>query len=280
LWDDPGFRASPGYALAGDIVELGSQVDGFKPGDRVITLMNHASYSVAPTVPWATLKIPAGVSYEDSTFLPLGSVALHAIRRAEIKLGETFAIIGAGIIGLIAIQLARMAGARQLIVLDLADNRLELAHAYGADVTINPGSEDAIARLFSETNGNGAQVILEATGNTFVIPMAMKLAANGGRIVCVGVMEEKAPIALHKEFIQRELSLIAAFQPFCPITDNIYWRWTQQENRKFLLDLMQSGKLHVNEMITHRFKAAQAPEAYEKVRVGDTEMLGALLEWI
>jgi 2-desacetyl-2-hydroxyethyl bacteriochlorophyllide A dehydrogenase len=279
LWDDPGFRANPGYALAGEVVGLGGENSGFNIGDRIITLKNHASYSITSTEPWVTLPIPNGVSYDVSTFLPLASVALHAIRRAQIKLGETFAVIGAGIIGLIAIQLAKLSGARQIIAIDLADNRLQLARKYGAHVTINPEKMDVVSELFSATNQSGAPVILEATGNTFVIPTALKLAAIGGRIICVGVMEEKAPIALHKEFIQRELSLIAAFQPFCPITDNIYWRWTQQENRRYLLDLMATGQLQIDEMITHRFNAMQAPEAYEKTRIGDREMLGALLEW-
>lgn len=279
LWDDPGFRANPGYALAGDVIEIGKQVEGLQVGDRVITLKNHASLSITSAEPWVTLKIPEGVSYEASTFLPLASVALHAIRRIEIRLGETLAIIGAGIIGLIATQLVKMNGARKVIVLDLADNRLELARKYGADTTINPDKEDAVEKLFAATNKQGAPAILEATGNTYVIPMALRLAAIGGRIVCVGVMEEKAPIALHKEFIQRELSLIAAFQPFCPIDENIYWPWTQQENRKLLLEMMESQKLRVDEMITHRFSAEQAPEAYKKIKVGDKYMLGAMLEW-
>lgn len=279
LWDDAGFRANPGYALAGNVIEIGKQVENFQIGDRVITLKNHANLSITSTEPWVTLKIPDNVSYEVSTFLPLASVALHAIRRIDLKLGETLAIIGGGIIGLISIQLAKIAGAKKVIVLDLVDERLELARQFGANLTINPDKDDAIERLFDATNNQGAPAILEATGNTYVIPMALKLAALGGRIVCVGVMEEKAPIALHKEFIQRELSLIAAFQPFCPIGENIYWRWTQQENRRLLLEMMESGKLQFDEMITHRFPANQAPEAYEKIKTGDKKMLGAILNW-
>src|SRR5512139_1225423 len=64
LWDDPDFRANPGYALAGEVIETGSQANGFKVGDRVITLRNHASYSVTTVEPWTTLKIPDGISYE------------------------------------------------------------------------------------------------------------------------------------------------------------------------------------------------------------------------
>lgn len=279
LWDDPGFRANPGYALAGDVMETGSEVEDLEIGDRVITLMNHASHSLAPVDPWVTLAVPEGVSYEVSTFLPLASVALHAIRRANIQLGETFTVIGCGIIGQIAIQLAKLNGARKVIALDLIDSRLELARHYGADATINPDQVDPVQALLEETKKKGSPVILEATGNTHVIPTALKLAAAGGRIVCVGVMEEKAPIALHREFIQKELSLIAAFQPFCPTVDNIYWRWTQQENRRYLLGLLQSGDLKVEKMITHRFQADQAPKAYEKIKKGDEEMLGALFEW-
>jgi threonine dehydrogenase-like Zn-dependent dehydrogenase len=144
---------------------------------------------------------------------------------------------------------------------------------------INPGKTEPVAAMMEATGGKGAQVILEATGNTRVIPQAFKMTAFGGRVVCVGVMEEPYPMALHKDFIQRELSLIAAFQPFCPTVDTIYWHWTQQANRELLLELMAQGKLRVEEMITHRFPANQAPAAYEKIRVGDTEMLGAILQW-
>lgn len=279
-WDDAAFRESPGYSLAGDVVETGSEVNNLKSGDRVITLLNHASHCVAPVDPWVTLKIPDNISYETSTFLPLASVALHAIRRAKIEFGETIAIVGAGIIGQVAVQLAKLSGAQQVIVLDFADNRLELARQYGADFTINPGQVDAVSKVLSLTGGKGASLVLEATGNTKVIPQAFKMAIFGGRVVCVGVMEEAVQISFHKDFIQRELTLVASFQPFCPITENIYWRWTQQANRQLLLDLIAQGKIRVDEMITHRLPAKRAPEAYEKIRVGDASMIGAILEWI
>jgi 2-desacetyl-2-hydroxyethyl bacteriochlorophyllide A dehydrogenase len=279
LWDDAGFRASPGYALAGEVIEIGSQVNGFNVGDRVITLKNHASYSVTTIEPWTTLKIPDGVSPANSTFLPLASVAMHALRRLQVQLGDTVAIIGAGIIGQIATQLARMYGAQKIIVLDMADNRLALASHYGADLTINPGKEDAVEKLFAFTQDQGAPAILEATGNTKVLPMAFKLAAVGGRICLAGVMEEPHPLAFHQEFLLRELTLVASHQPHCPVTENIYYRWTQQENRRLVLALLAQGKLKVSEMITHRFPASKAPDAYERIKAGDTDMLGALLVW-
>jgi len=279
LWDDASFRENPGYALAGDVIEVGRGVSGFAVGDRVGTLHGHASFAVTSPVPWLTYKIPDALSYEAATFVPLASVALHALRRARIEFGETFGVFGAGIIGLTAIQLAKMHGARRVIALDLAQNRLALARRYGADLTLDPTDPETRAEVFRATNGVGVPVILEATGNPRAVLEAFKLAAPGGRIVCIGVMEEAIPISFHREFIQRELSLIASFQPFCPTTDNLYWRWTQQANRQLLLDLLAAGTLRVNEMVTHRFPAARSPEAYEGLKQGDPAMLGVLLDW-
>jgi 2-desacetyl-2-hydroxyethyl bacteriochlorophyllide A dehydrogenase len=279
IWDDAGFRENPGYALAGEVVEIGSGVSTFQPGERVITLRNHASLMLASTDPWDTLKIPDGVSYEDATFLPLASVALHALRRAKISLGETVVILGAGIIGLTLVQLARIDGARQVIILDLANNRLKLALDFGADLAINPSSEDAAARIFEATGGKGASLTIEATGNVSVLPLAFQYAAHGGRIVCAGLWEQDVSIPISLEFLARELSLIAAHQPHCPVSENLYWPWTQQDNRRLLLDLMACGKLHVSEMLTHRFPAQEAPQVYERIKLGDRSMIGVLLDW-
>lgn len=280
IWDDAGFRENPGYALAGEVIETGPGVRDLQPGDRVITLRNHASLMLASSDPWDTLRIPDGVSYETATFLPLASVALHALRRAQLSLGESVVILGAGIIGLTLVQLARMDGASRVIVLDLAENRLALARQYGADVTINPSSADAVARIFEITGGKGAPLIIEATGNVSVLPLAFQLATHGGRIICAGLWEQDQPITISLEFLARELSIIAAHQPHCPVSENLYWTWTQQANRRLLLEMMASGKLHVAEMLTHRFPAQQAPQVYEHIKTGDRRMLGVLLEWI
>lgn len=280
LWNNAEFRQNPGYALAGDVVAVGPEVSGFVPGDSVVSLANHASMAVISTDPWVVLPIPEGVNYATAVFSTLASVALHAIRRAQIALGDTFLIIGAGIIGQIAVQLAKLHGVRQVIVLDRIDSRLELALRYGADLAINPAREDVLARVLDATGGQGVPIILEVAGNPQVIPLAFKLAANGGRIVLTGALEEEVSISFHAEFIRRELSLIAAFQPFCPITDNIYWRWTQQENRRLALEWLATGKLRVDEMISHRFPASRVPEVYERVKTADPSMLGILIDWI
>ena len=279
VWDDPEFRRNPGYALAGEVVETGPDVDTLSPGDRVISLVSHASHAVASAAPWVTLRVPDSLGMEEATFLPLASVALHAIRRAEIVLGETMTIIGAGIVGQLAITLAGMQGARRVIVLDLDDERLDLARGRGADVTINPQRENPVERILEETDGAGARVILEATGNTNVIPQTFRMAGVGGRIVCLGIINEEIPLHFHKDFMQKELTLMASTQPRCPTTETIYYPWTQQANRRLGLDMMSAGDLEIGDLLTHRFPASEAPRVYDRIREREPDMLGVLLEW-
>ena len=277
--DDPWFRQNPGYALAGDVVQMGDRVSGFAVGDRVIALRNHASLNVVSADPWETLPIPAGVTYEQATFVPLLSVAMHGLRRARLELGEAIAIYGAGLLGLLAIQLARLDGAEQVIAIDLAPDRLDWATRVGADLALSPTDEGFRARIAEATHGKGPSIILEATGNSRVIPEALKIAAAGGRIVCTGTMPEKVEMDLFTEFIRKELNLIAAFQPLCPTADNLYYRWPQQENRRLALRLLARGALRVDELITHRFRYREAPAAYERLRQGDRSTIGVLFDW-
>ena len=221
-WDDPSFRSNPGYALAGEVIAAGENAAGLYSGERVIALVGHASAALASTEPWVTLPIPEPVSDETALFLPLASVALHALRRAKLEMGEQILIIGMGIIGQIAITLARMQGASKIIAMDLSDQRLELARRRGADELVHSSSVDPESAIMSITGGEGAPLILDASGSTQFIPQTFKLAAVGGRIVTVGIIDEQVTVQFYREFMQRELSLIAASQPRCPTTPTIY----------------------------------------------------------
>lgn len=279
IWDDHTFREDPGYQLVGVVEEVGTDVSQFKIGDRITSLYSHASLATMPTDPWMVLPIPESVSDEEAAFVALGSVALHAIRRMQIQLGETLFIFGAGIIGLIALQLAKLNGAQQVIVSDRSDFRLALAKKLGADVTLNPDQVDVPTELRKLTNGKGADIVLEAVGHTTILPLAFEYAAIGGRVICIGILEQEVPMHFHKTFIQKELSLIAAYQPLNPTQDTIYWHHTQQANRTLLLDLIAQKKLNVKDIITHRLDVHDAPTFYERLKQQDYSMLGIILDW-
>jgi len=289
-WDHAGFRANPGYALAGDVAAVGSGVEGFRQADRVITLRGHASHAITTTNPWETLKIPDGVSYDDATVSVLASVALHGLRRARIQLGESVAVIGMGIVGLLTLRFARMQGARPLVGIDISPQRLALGAEFGADHVIDARDGSAVDRVRALTGGAGADCVFEAAGSPRTLPEAMAMCVTGGRVVAVGVVAGTIALNLCDDFILRELTLVSAQQPINPVIETPYWRFTQQANRAMILKWIACGDLAVGRLVSHRIpwrdapafydRLAQAKDAdYEQGTSRNRELLGVLIDW-
>lgn len=290
-WDMDRNRSFPGYALAGDVINIGKDVTEFEVGERVLALHYHADHAICPTHPAITLKIPDGLSYEEATFAVLGSVGLHAVNRANLRLGESVVIMGAGVVGLLVLQLARLNGASPLISVDLSPQRLKLARRVGADYTINPNSEDLVAKVREYTGSEGADCTIEAVGNPKVLQSCMQVCVPGSRVVVMGAMVGEVKLDMYSEFIFRELTLIASQQPRNPVQDSIYYHLTGQRNRQVLLDLIKRKAVNVQDLITHRFAADGAAEVYRLLGEaknadydsrGDVnrDMVGVLLDWM
>ncbi len=289
-WDMERNRRFPGYALAGDVIAVGEGAAGLVVGDRVVALHHHADLAVVPTKPEIILKIPEGVSYEFATFCVLGSVSLHAIHRANLKLGESVVVMGAGLVGLLTLQLARLSGATPVIVVDLSEQRLNLARRLGATYSINPNREDLISKVREYVGTEGASCTIEAVGNPAVLQACLQVSAPGARVVVTGAIVGKAELDLYSEFIFRELTLIASQQPRNPVHDSIYYHMTGQRNRQIMLDLISGGAVNISDLLTHRVSYRDAPEVYRLLGEAKTadydahgdvhrEMVGVLLDW-
>ncbi len=272
------------------MIDTGEKAEGFKVGDRVVSLHNHSSYAVCSAKPWHTMKIPDGVSCEDSTFSVLASVAIHGIRRANIRLGEDVVIMGAGLVGLLLLQFAVKSGAYPVISVDICPERLELAKKLGANYTINPEDEDIVQKVREYTGQEGTNCTIEAVGNPQVLRNCLKISAPGARVVVMGAILGEASLDLYNEFVFRELNLIAAQQPRNPTHDTIYYHFTGQKNRQYALELLQRGELKVKDLLTHKFHYTQAAEVYsilgrcinencDSDERKSRDMIGVLLEW-
>ena len=289
-WDMERNRSFPGYALAGDVIARGEAVKDLEVGDRVIALHHHADLAICPVRPEIILKIPDGVGYEESTFCVLGSVAAHAIHRAHLQLGEDVVVMGAGLVGLLTLQLARLAGGRPIVAVDLSSRRLELAARLGADHTINPNHEDLVARVREVVGREGAGCTIEAVGNAAVLQACMRVCAPGARVVVMGAIVGKVTLDMYSEFIFRELTLIASQQPRNPVQDSIYYHLTGQSNRRTLLDMIRTDTINVRDLITHRYPYTEAPEVYRLLGEAKTadydakgdvhrDMIGVVFDW-
>jgi predicted dehydrogenase/threonine dehydrogenase-like Zn-dependent dehydrogenase len=273
-----------GYCNVGTVLELGLDARGFAPGDRVVSNGKHAEITCVPQNLCA--RVPDGLGDEAASFAVLGAIALQGIRLAAPTLGETFAVAGLGLVGLLAVQLLRANGCR-VLALDFNPERVALAASFGAEtVVLGPDVDPTSAALaYSRGRGLDGVIVAAATRSDEPIHQAAAMCRRRGRIVLVGVTGLELSRA---DFYEKELS----FQVSCSYGPGRYdpayeedgsdypigfVRWTAQRNFEAVLDLLASGALDVSRLVTHRFAFDRAPSAYE-VLGGSEPHLGIVLD--
>lgn len=274
-----------GYCNVGRVVAADSKCVGLLPGDRVVSNGPHADVVRVPFN--LTAKIPDEVDDESAAFTVVASIGLQGIRLAEPTLGEYFVVTGAGLIGLLTVQLLRAHGCKVLAI-DFDESKLALARAFGAS-TCNPSrGEDpvSVGIAFSKGRGVDGVIITASTKSNDPVRQAAQMCRKRGRIVLVGV----TGLALNRaDFYEKELQ----FQVSCSYGPGRYdskyeqqgldypigfVRWTEQRNFEAVLDMMVSGQLNVKPLITHRFLFEEAPSAYKQLSE-DRTALGVLLRY-
>ena len=284
------FPVRPGYSFVGIVEQVGAAVTAVRPGDRVATQKGHASHALVDLsaqpagtagqrAPEYLQVVPAGLTDEQATFAVLGSVAMHGVRKAAIALDESVAVMGQGVVGQLTLQLARLAGGRPAIGVDLVDERLTMARANGADAVINVATEDVVAAVERITDGRGVDVGCECTNTPRTLPTLLRLAGMGGRIVIVGSLPGTVEISLFDDIQRKELTIIGAFQPSAPLLPHHTFPWTQSRNRLSILELIAAGRLQVDNLITDVAPAAAAPATFARLAHGPAEWLGVILDW-
>jgi L-iditol 2-dehydrogenase len=205
-----------GHEYAGTIEEVGEGVEGFESGMRVVatnsapcetcfycrkgspnlcgqlktTLVNGAFAEYirvpAPVVRWNTHPIPDSLAFKDAALTEPLACVVHGIEESNIQLGDTVAIIGAGPIGQMMIMLAKKRGATTVIVSDLAKLRRDMAKKAGADIVIDPSEENPVERVKKETEGYGADVVIEAVGLPVLWEQSIDMTRDAGTTVLFG----------------------------------------------------------------------------------------------
>lgn len=274
-----------GYCNVGTVVEVGKGVDDLRVGDRIASNGYHADLVRVPKNLCA--RIPGNVSDDDASFTVVASIALQGIRLANPTLGESFVVMGAGLIGLLAVQLLRAQGCR-VLAMDFNPAKLELARQFGAETYQLGDGQDPVSAGITFSRGRGVDGVLVCATTKSSDPMsqAARMSRTRGRIVLVGVTGLELNRA---DFYEKELS----FQVSCSYGPGRYdqeyergghdypfgfVRWTEQRNFEAVLDLMAMGTIRIAPLLTHRFAFENAPEAYQAL-TSDSAALGILLEY-
>jgi predicted dehydrogenase/threonine dehydrogenase-like Zn-dependent dehydrogenase len=262
-----------GYSAAGIVLEVGEGIDDIKPGDRVACagaeFAHHAEIICVPRN--LTVPVPDAIDLRTASTVTLGAIALQGIRRAQPTLGETFVVVGLGILGQLAVQLLKADGCK-VIGTDLDKSRIETAQKLGMDFGISPREKDKIEQVFRLTGGIGADGVLitAATASNEIMSTAFRMCRKKGRVVLIGDVGLNLNRA---DFYQKELDFLISTSYGPGRYDNryenegldypvAYVRWTENRNMAEYLNQLAENRVVIEPLIQAEYPVDEIANAY------------------
>ncbi len=267
-----------GYEEVGEVVEVGPEVNRLKLGDVVGGTWGHKTWHIARE-DWASDRLlPEGLDPLMGIFTHMGPIALNGVLDAGLRLGETAAVFGLGVVGQIAARLAKLSGAR-VVGVDFTERRLEIAKQSGAvDIALNPRDNSAAETIKDLTHGMGADVAIEASGSSAALHEAIRSVAYAARVVALGFIQgEGRQLFLGEEFHHNRVQVVCS--QIGGVAPELSSRWNRLRLIHTIYDLQASGKLDLKPIITHQFPFEQAEEAFALLDTRPEEALQVVLQF-
>jgi len=204
------------------------------------------------------IVIPDNLSFEYAALIEPSTVARHMLSLGDFKKGETAVVLGAGSIGLMLVQWLRILGAKQIVVADILEDNLQIASKVGAHVTLNPSKVD-VEKELQKLVGDGADLVLEATGVPQVLQQTLPFTRPRGKIVLAGnqPLDKSLPLTFIENMMRREISLIGCFMSYSAPFPGHEWTDT--------VAALLNGSLDMDTIISHRYPLSKAPDIFEKI---------------
>ncbi len=266
-----------GYSAAGVVLKCGSEVTKFKPGDRVAGIMPHTTVHNAESR--NLVHVPDGVSFEQAAFVRIGVISMQAVRKAGIELGEGALILGLGLIGQTAAQIAKASGASPVIGLDLVESKRKLASQLGCTVTFDSREEGLEEKLRQINFGRLPQVVVESTGYPKPIAQALQLAEKYGRVVILGSTRGCTEVNFYRDVHKKGLNIIGAHISCNPADQSYPGFWTFKDNANCVLRLVAEGRLQVEPLVNQYESYEHYEKIYENVLGGPEDYITSIIRW-
>jgi 2-desacetyl-2-hydroxyethyl bacteriochlorophyllide A dehydrogenase len=266
-----------GYSEVGEVVELGVDADPTLLGATVWGLWSHTGEVVLPAELVADRVLPDGLDPLAGTFARVGAVALNAVLAADIHIGETVAVFGQGVLGLIGTQLAVGSGA-QIVAVDGIASRREQAVAFGAAHVLDPVADDVGERIKELTGGRGADVCIEISGSYRALHEAVRGCAAGGRVVAAGFYQgDGLGLRLGEEFHHNRVQIVSSQISSAPLA--LAQRWSPERMHRTVIDLVAAGRVDVLPLVSHVVPAELAADAYALLDADPASALQVVLDF-
>jgi 2-desacetyl-2-hydroxyethyl bacteriochlorophyllide A dehydrogenase len=266
-----------GYSEVGEVVELGAGTDPSLLGATVWGLWGHRGEVVLPLEKVTGRLLPAGLDPLAGTFARVGAVALNAVLAADVHIGETVAVFGQGVLGLLATQLAVGSGATVIAVDGIKDRR-EHALDHGATEVLDPVGDDVGERIKDLTDGRGADVCIEISGSYRALHEAIRGCAAGGRVVAAGFYQgDGLGLRLGEEFHHNRVQLVSSQISSAP--QGIAQRWSPERLHRTVVELIAAGRIDVLPLVSHVVPAPLAADAYALLDADPAAALQVVLDF-
>jgi predicted dehydrogenase/threonine dehydrogenase-like Zn-dependent dehydrogenase len=281
-----------GYSSAGVVEALGTGAESFVPGQLVACsgarFATHAELVAVPETMCAA--VPEGVGPDDAAFSALAAVVIHGMRRGEVVVGSRVAIVGLGLLGLLAVQIAKASGAI-VIGADISPERCSLASSLGADLCTVPdeGAAETVRAFCGEAAGADVVLVTATSKTNEPFVWAGEIARERGTLVVIGNFPPEIP---RRYGYDKELT-IEFSRAWGPGTYDPEFqhrghrhgyppslvRWTAPSNMRTYLELVAAGSVSAEPLITHRFPFERATEAYQVLEDPTQSPLGILISY-
>ena len=258
------FPRRSGYSSSGVVVAVGSAVTEFKVGDRVAcSWTNHAQYNNVKTK--RAYKLDDATDYDEAALVHIATFPLAAMRKCNFEFGESAMIMGLGVLGLLAVELLRAAGAAPLIAVDPVPGKREQAIALGADYALDPFDPD-FAKTVKEITGGGVKVCIEVTGLGSGLDMALDCMARFGRVALLGCTRNSDfSIDYYRKVHGPGVTLVGAHTMARHKYESSQGWWTEADDAKAILRLLVSGRINFKQFIEEIHSPTEAPEVYTRL---------------
>jgi 2-desacetyl-2-hydroxyethyl bacteriochlorophyllide A dehydrogenase len=273
--EDNPYPIAHGYEMVGEVMEVGSDVRGFTVGDIAWTgTSGHPDTFVCDTTetgrPFFCERAPDGANPAAGVFLALGGVAYDAHLTSHLRLGESVVISGLGAVGLLSVQLARVAGISPIIAVDPVAARREMAISLGANHVIDPAVGHVAEQVRDLNGGKGVDAAIEASGSWSALHEAVRCCASGfGRVVAVGFYQgEGTDLRLGEEFHHSTFhsmgasTILAIDHRKVPAPGRA---WDRIRVYRTIAGMLADGTLGIRDLLTHTVPQSDAHTAFELV---------------
>lgn len=250
-----------GYEEVGEVIEIGSGVADVGVGDVVYGTWGHRTLRIVSDVYARERRLPAHVDPLLGIFSQIGAIALNGVLDAGMRIGETVAVFGLGVVGQLVAQLARLSGA-EVIGVDLVPLRRSMAQQLGAQHVIDARNGAVAEQIKALTGGRGADVCVEASGVAAALHEAIRAAAYSSKVVALGFFQGGASeLYLGEEFHHNRITIVCS--QISGRAPELQHRWTQLRLVHTFMRLATEGRLPLQPLITHVMPAAEAAALFK-----------------